>query len=218
MSLKQFGDLQFLRTMLRQQEEARRQAAALQAQQAREREREANLFRLAIGEVQVLPPSDRMEPFTVKPLPIARQHLADEQAALYESLSDEMDIESLLETDQALSFARDGVGPEVVRKLRKGHWVIQDQLDLHGLRRDQARTSLAEFLRDAGKRGIRCVRIIHGKGHGSRGREPILKQLVLRWLVQKNEVLAFCVARASDGGNGALVVLLRGQVNQRVHS
>jgi DNA-nicking Smr family endonuclease len=96
--------------------------------------------------------------------------------------------------------------------------VIQDRLDLHDLRRDQARTSLAEFLRDAGKRGIRCVRVIHGKGHGSRGREPILKQLTLRWLVQKNEVPAFCVARASDGGNGALVVLLlRGQVNGRPH-
>ncbi|MEN9865258.1 MAG: hypothetical protein RL748_848 [Pseudomonadota bacterium] len=210
MGLKQFADLQFLRTQLKEQEQARLLAAALAAEQARERERNANLFRNSIGDVQPMPPCDRIEPFTPRPLPIARQHIADEQAALQESLSDEMDIESLLETDQALSFARDGVGLDVVRKLRKGHWVIQDQLDLHGLRRDEARVMLAEFLRQCAKRGVRCVRIIHGKGHGSRGREPILKQLVLRWLVQKIEVLAFCVARAGDGGNGALVVLLKG--------
>lgn len=215
MGLKQFADLQFLRAQLKEQEQARLLAAALAAEQARERERNANLFRNSIGEVQPMPPCDRIEPFAPRPLPIARQHLADEQAALQESLSDEMDIESLLETDQALSFARDGVGLDVVRKLRKGHWVIQDQLDLHGLRRDEARVMLSEFLRQCAKRGVRCVRIIHGKGHGSRGREPILKQLVLRWLVQKIEVLAFCVARAGDGGNGALVVLLRGQSGQK---
>jgi DNA-nicking Smr family endonuclease len=208
--LKQFSDLHFLRVQLKEQEAARKQAALEQAERARRMAQEANLFRRSIGEVQPLPPCDKIEPYRDKPLPIARQHWADEQAALQESLSDEMDVESLLDTDSALSFCRNGVGPEVVRKLRKGHWVIQAELDLHGLRRDQARSMLSQFLHDVAKRGLRCVRVIHGKGHGSRNREPILKQLVHRWLVQTDQVLAFCIARASDGGNGALVVLLKG--------
>jgi DNA-nicking Smr family endonuclease len=210
MSMKHFADLKFLQRSLKEQEQARQAAVAEQAQRKRMAELEADLFRRSIGPVHVLPSNDRMEPYCEKPLPIARQHLADEEAALKESLSDEIDIDSLLDTDQALSFARPGVGPEVVRKLRKGHWVLQDELDLHGLRRDEARNSLSVFLQRAGKRGLRCVRIIHGKGHGSRNREPILKDLVYRWLVQKDEVLAFCIARAADGGNGALVVLLKG--------
>jgi DNA-nicking Smr family endonuclease len=143
------------------------------------------------------------------PLPIPRQHLADEQAALQESLSDEFNVDTLLDTDEALSFARTGVGADIVRKLRRGNWVIQGQLDLHGMRRDEAREALAEFLRNATKRGVRCVRIIHGKGLGSVNKEPVLKNKVRSWLVQKEEVIAFCQARAVDGGAGALVVLLK---------
>lgn len=137
--------------------------------------------------------------------------MADEQAALQESLSDEFTVETLLDSDAALSFARPGIGPDVLRKLRRGHWVIQDQLDLHGKRTDEAREALADFLRDAGKRGLRCVRIIHGKGLGSFKKEPVLKNKVRNWLVQKNEVIAFCQARAVDGGAGALIVLLKAQ-------
>jgi DNA-nicking Smr family endonuclease len=97
----------------------------------------------------------------------------------------------------------------VVRKLRRGVWVIQAQIDLHGLRRDEARERLGAFLREAVAEGARCVRVVHGKGLGSPGREPVLKGKVRAWLVQKNEVLAFAQARPSDGGHGALVVLLR---------
>jgi len=93
-------------------------------------------------------------------------------------------------------------------KLRRGHWALQGQLDLHGLRRDQAREALAAFLRQARRQGLRCVRIIHGKGHGSVNKEPVLKQKVRNWLAQKEEVLAFCQARPDEGGAGALVVLL----------
>jgi DNA-nicking Smr family endonuclease len=96
-----------------------------------------------------------------------------------------------------------------VRKLRRGHWVIQSQLDLHGLRTDEARVALGEFLRGAVKRGMRCVRVIHGKGLGSVNKEPVLKNKVRNWLVQKDEILAFCQARAADGGAGALIVLLK---------
>ena len=97
----------------------------------------------------------------------------------------------------------------MVRKLRRGVWAIQGQLDLHGLRRDEARERLGAFLRDADRHGLRCVRVIHGKGHGSPGREPVLKAKVKSWLAQKSEVIAFTQARAADGGHGALLVLLR---------
>jgi DNA-nicking Smr family endonuclease len=127
---------------------------------------------------------------------------------LREAISDEFDVESLLDTDESLSFRRPGIGQEVVRQLRRGRWVIQAQIDLHGLRRDQAREQMAAFLRESVKHDLRCVRVVHGKGHGSPGREPVLKAKVRTWLVQRNEVLAFVQARASDGGAGALIVLL----------
>ena len=127
---------------------------------------------------------------------------------MHEAISDEFDVESLLETDDSLSFRRPEIGAEVVRKLRRGVWAIQAQLDLHGLRRDAARERLTEFLRAAGDERLRCVRVIHGKGNGSPGREPVLKAKVKSWLAQHAQVLAFTQARGSDGGAGALVVLL----------
>jgi DNA-nicking Smr family endonuclease len=127
---------------------------------------------------------------------------------MLEAISDEFDVESLLDTDDALSYRSADIGPEVVRKLRRGVWAIQAQLDLHGLRREEARERLNRFVFDAKRAGLRCVRVIHGKGNGSPGREPVLKRKVQTWLVQKKEVIAFTQARASDGGNGALLVLL----------
>ena len=78
------------------------------------------------------------------------------------------------------------------------------------MRRDQARDSLGEFLRKCSRNGTRCVRIIHGKGLGSINKEPVLKNKVRNWLIQKDEVLAFSQATAADGGSGALIVLLKG--------
>jgi DNA-nicking Smr family endonuclease len=210
-SIKHLSDLKSLRKRLKDEEEARRQEEMERARKAQQARREVDLFRQSIGEVVPLTPSNKYIAAPPRPLPVARHRMADELAALQESLSDEFSVDTLLDTDEALSFARNGIGPDVVRKLRRGHWVIQDQLDLHGLRRDQARESLAEFLRKAGKRGMRCVRIIHGKGLGSVNKEPVLKNKVRSWLVQKEEVLAFCQARAADGGSGALVVLLKAQ-------
>jgi DNA-nicking Smr family endonuclease len=96
----------------------------------------------------------------------------------------------------------------VVRKLRRGGWRIQGQLDLHGLRREDAREALAGFIREAHKAGWRCVRVVHGKGLGSPGKTPVLKGRVHSWLVQKKEVIAFAQARPAEGGAGALMVLL----------
>jgi DNA-nicking Smr family endonuclease len=209
--IKDFAALQALRDQLKQEQEARAAAEVRQREQDAKALREANLFRQSIGTVAPLRSIDTALHVPPQPEPIARQHLADEQAALAQSLSDEFSIESLLETDEGLSYARTGIGQETVRKLRRGHWVTQAQLDLHGMRTDEAREALAEFLRSAGRRGLRCVRVIHGKGLGSVNREPVLKKKVRNWLVQKEEVLAFCQARAADGGAGAVMVLLKAQ-------
>ena len=126
-----------------------------------------------------------------------------------EAISDEVDVSTLLDTDERLSFRRRGVGPDVITQLRRGKWSVQRQLDLHGLRSDEARDSLSSFIRSAHKQGIRCVRVVHGKGLGSPGKTPVLKDKVLRWLVQKSEVLAFAQAAPAQGGSGALLVLLQ---------
>lgn len=209
--IKDFAALQALRDQLKKDQEARAAAEARQREQEALALREANLFRQSLGPVAPLRNIDKAWHAPPQPEPIARHHIADEQAALAQSLSDEFSIESLLETDEGLSYARTGIGQETVRKLRRGHWVIQAQLDLHGMRTDEAREALAEFLRNAGRRGLRCVRVIHGKGLGSVNREPVLKKKVRNWLVQKEEVLAFCQARAADGGAGAVMVLLKAQ-------
>jgi DNA-nicking Smr family endonuclease len=185
--------------------ERERLAAAL-----RLAEQERRVFELTVGPVTPLRHVNRVLHDREQPPPEPRQREADERAVLLQALSDEIDIDTLLDTDETLSFRREGIGLEVVRKLRRGHWALQAQLDLHGLRRDAAREALGQFIHDSARRGLRCVRVVHGKGHGSPGREPVLKGRVRRWLVQKNEVLAFVQARASDGGAGALIVLLTG--------
>ena len=190
---------------------ARQEAAEAERQLAEEAarlQRERDQFALAVG--CIVPLRRRAPTVAAKPGPAAlpRQRLRDEAAVMAEAWSDEFDVESLLETDDTLSFRRRGIGPEVVRKLRRGEWAVQAQLDLHGLRRDQAREALGAFLREAGRSGWRCVRVVHGKGHGSPGREPVLKGKVKSWLVQKSEVIAFTQARAAQGGAGALIVLL----------
>ncbi len=132
----------------------------------------------------------------------------DARNALDESLhgGDLLDLQ--LEGGDEAAWLREGIPRSVLRDLRRGRWVRQEKLDLHGMNRDQARLATAEFLRECRARGLRCVRIVHGKGIGSPGRDPVLKKLVQGWLVQRREVLAFCQARAAEGGAGALVLLL----------
>ena len=185
---------------------ARREAERLGALR---RERERRLFELAVGPVRPIVQPGRIEPHRtpVNPVPVQRQR--DEAAVMREAISDEFDIETLLHTDELLSYRRPGLGPEIVRKLRSGSWSIQRQIDLHGLRTDEAREALGRFVRESHQAGVRCVRVVHGKGLGSPGRTPVLKNRVLRWLVQKKEVMVFVQARPAEGGAGALVVLLR---------
>lgn len=192
--------------------EQRARAAALEKAR-REAERRAlaekELFARAVGPVQPLPDKRTVLLPPEPPAPIALQLQLDEAAVLREALSDGFDVSTLLDTDEALSYRRPGVGPDVTRKLRKGEWSIQRELDLHGLRRDDARDALGAFIRDAHRQGVRCVRVVHGKGLGSPGKTPVLKSKVLGWLIQKTEVLAFVLAKPSEGGAGALVVLLK---------
>lgn len=205
-SLQDLGDLRD--ALQRAEREAAERAARERAEQAR-LERERNLFSASVGRVQALPDRGLAEHRIQPPLPEPLQRQRDEQAVLREAISDEFDVESLLDTDEALSYRRADIGIEVVRKLRRGGWTLQAQIDLHGLRRDDAREQLAAFLRDAVRRGLRCVRVVHGKGLGSKGRQPVLKGKVRVWLAQRDEVVAFCQARPAEGGSGALVVLLK---------
>ena len=170
---------------------------------------DAGLFRTAVADARPLPDPGRvlLPPPRVRPLPL--QRWADDRAALADSLSDAVTWEFDNQTGEQLAFKRDGVSPLVFRKLRRGHWIVQGEIDLHGLTREEARVHLAAFLSECARRGVRCVRVIHGKGLRSRNREPVLKARVAHWLAQRDEVLAFCEATPRDGGAGALFVLLK---------
>ena len=209
MKVKSLQDLQGLKKQIVEREQREREQAAARAEAQRKAEAERNLFQRAAGAVQRLPQHGRVHHVPEPPAPIPAQRQLDDQRVLHESISDEFDASTLLEVDDAMSFRRPGIGIDVARKLRRGHWSIQSELDLHGLRREDAREALSEFLRDAVNRGERCVRVVHGKGLGSPGKTPVLKGKVHSWLVQKNEVLAFVQARADEGGAGAVVVLLK---------
>jgi DNA-nicking Smr family endonuclease len=197
--------------------QARNTAAAAAAERERQRAEEAarqrieleqQAFALAVGPVFRLADTRRALIERPRPGPVPTQRLLDEQAALRSALSDEVDVESLLLTDDGLSFHRPGLGHDVLKRLRRGHWAIQRQIDLHGMRRDEARDALAAFVKRTHQQGHRCLRVVHGKGLGSPGREPVLKGKVLRWLAQREEVIAFTQAPVVHGGAGALIVLL----------
>ena len=106
------------------------------------------------------------------------------------------------------TYLRTGIRPDTLKKLRRGHWVIQDTLDLHGATRDEAQMLLLEFLGDCRERRVRCVSIIHGKGLGSPGNIPVLRGLLRGCLANRTEVLAYSQAPDHSGGNGATLVLL----------
>ena len=170
---------------------------------------DASLFRASMADVIPLGRAGKVEHARKPPRPVPTQRLLDDVETLRNSLSDRLPWDSVTETGEELSYARDGIGIQTLRKLRRGHWVTQAELDLHGLTVAEARGLLAEFLYLCARRGLRCVRIVHGKGLRSKNREPVLKQKVGRWLMQRDDILAYCQARPVDGGSGALMVLLK---------
>ena len=165
------------------------------------------LFRAEMRGVKPAPPVNRVEPWRPKPSPVPTQRLADERAVLDELARLGLEGDDTELEDDSL-FLRPGLPREILRKLKRTHWVIQDQLDLHGLASEPAAAETAAFLAECKRRGLRCVRIIHGKGLRSRGREPVLKRRIRRLLMRRDEVLAFVEPHAIHGGGGAVVVLL----------
>lgn len=166
-----------------------------------------SLFRDAVSGIRRLR-QDKIGPHrrTLKPYP--QQRHQDEQQALLESLAPPF-IEADIEVGDELLFSRNGVQNSVLRKLRRGQYRNEAELDLHRLTATQAHKALVEFIFHSRRRHLRCVRIIHGKGLSSKDQRPVLKGKVNHWLQQWDDVLAFCSARQCDGGTGATYVLLR---------
>ena len=166
-------------------------------------------FERAVRGVKPLARARRVDLARPAPAPVPAQTHRDERAALAESLRGPLSAEEALESGVELTYLREGMSRLALRRLRRGHWVVQASLDLHGMNRVEAAVQVAQFVRASAARGVRCVRIVHGKGLGSRHREPVLKAKLRAWLVPRDEVLAFCQAPAAEGGAGALLVLLK---------
>lgn len=164
-------------------------------------------FRKAVGDARPLK-QDKIAPHRRRPKPIPHQTIADQRAVMASLLSDEFDPAEI-ETGEELLFVRPGLQNTLVRKFRRGQFIIEAELDLHGRVVVEAREMVNAFLREARLSNKRVVRIIHGKGMSSAGKLPVLKGKVNSWLRQKDEVLAFCSARPTHGGTGAVYVLLK---------
>jgi DNA-nicking Smr family endonuclease len=163
-------------------------------------------FRRAVAGAQPLA-APRKVVHQRRPAPVPRQRMKDERAVLDESLGP-LSIDDALDSGTELTYLATGLQRDVLRKLRRGFWVVEDELDLHGMNRHSAAVAVPDFLKAAKKRHARCVRIVHGKGLGSPRREPVLKGLLRKWLLRE-EVLAFSQAPAAQGGSGAVLVLLK---------
>jgi len=169
----------------------------------------------AFADVQPLRATKRAANHSPRPAPIARQRIADEADALTaskygaEPAPTAWDIGQEQEAEQ--TFLRRGLPSDILRKLRRGHWAVQGEIDLHGHTIDEAHDALSDFIVEARQRGFRCVRAIHGKGLTSPNREPVLKGRVRKWLAHWDEVLAYCEAPPNGGGGGAVMILLRGR-------
>ncbi len=167
------------------------------------------LFRDAVADVQPVRAPDKVMLEKPRPKPVPSQLLRDDREVLKEALSDPPPGAEEFETSETSVFIRPGLPKNVARRLRNGYWSVRYELDLHGHTTDEARTELVEFIHRARHKGERCVRIIHGKGLRSQTGEPVLKQKVRHWLMQKDEILAFVEASPTSGGSGAVIVLLK---------
>jgi DNA-nicking Smr family endonuclease len=169
----------------------------------------------AFADVKRLPPRNRALPSRARPTPLPHSRMEDERDALEmskygaEPAPHAWEIGQEIEGEQ--TFLRRGLGTDILVKLRRNHWVVQAVIDLHGMTTAEAHDALADFLVEARAQGLRCVRVIHGKGLTSPNREPVLKGKVRRWLSQWDDVLAYCEAPRHAGGSGAVIALLRGR-------
>jgi DNA-nicking Smr family endonuclease len=168
---------------------------------------EDKLFREAMRDVRKLS-SGVVKPARPKPTPEARFTRADQKSVLAESLL-EPDDPALLETCDELRFRRPGVPEVVLKRLRRGEFAVDAEIDLHGMTAIEARAALKTFIEQAVSRHMTCIRIVHGKGRRSGPRGPVLKNIVNLWLQRTNAVLAFGSPPPIHGGSGAVYVLLR---------
>ena len=169
---------------------------------------DSRLFREAIGDVRPLEPV-QPPPAAAKPVPHPHMLEADEAAVPGELLDMAFDP-ALLEVGEELGYLRDGYPPKLLRQLKRGQFSVQDDIDLHQMNAAAAQASIVMFLAEAKQHGLRCVRIVHGKGLRSRSAGPVLKVLTDRMLRRRDDVIAFASARPAMGGTGAVVVLLKG--------
>lgn len=169
-------------------------------------EDDISLFREAVRDVRQKAPSEHVTLTGKRLSTLPRSRQADDAQVMRELL-DEPD--ELFESGDTLSYRAEGIQDSVVRKLRRGQYRIERELDLHGLNRDRAKEAVVRFLALCQDQDLRCVRIIHGKGNGSPNSGPVIKSLLDGWLRKRRDVLAFCSARQADGGTGAVYVLLR---------
>lgn len=143
------------------------------------------------------------------PKPIPFKRIEDDLAIPAEMMKDTSGWDADIENGDLITFLRRGLPTEVLRKLKRGQWIVQATLDLHGLTTEAARANLARFLGLARHGGVRCVRIVHGKGTRSPNNVAVIRNKVRLSLTQRDEVLAFCDAAPADGGSGAVIVLLK---------
>ena len=170
------------------------------------KEKRAETFRKAMHDVEPIRSRNRVEPFRAPPPPVPAKRHEDERAVIEELARAGTDDDAEIEEDA--SFLRPGLPRDILRRLRRTHWVIQEDLDLHGMTGDQAALATAGFLARARRNGLRCVRIVHGKGLRSHGREPVRQGRIRKLLMRRDDVLAFVEPRPHHGGSGAVVVLL----------
>ena len=153
-------------------------------------------FRKALRGVKALREHRRAELRRAQPTSDSRQ-------------SEAVSLDEVVDSDEELAFIRNGYSRDILRKLRRGYWVVEDHLDLHGMNRLEAVSQTERFLKKCVKLKLRCVRIVHGRGLGSYNREPVLKAMLRKWLPLREEILAFSQAPAAQGGSRAVLLLLR---------
>ncbi len=173
-------------------------------------EQDTELFATEMSDVQPLKSPARANLTQPKPRPLPLKRLEDNRAVIDGLLTDSTGWEGDIESGDLITFLRPGLPPDLLRKLKRGHWVIQESIDLHGETAATAHQRLVAFLAHVRQRGLRCIRIVHGKGHRSAQQVPVLRNKVRCLLSRRNEILAFCDAAPADGGSGAVVVLLKG--------
>ncbi len=177
-----------------------------------DKDNDVSLFRDSMRGVKPLTVPDKVIQLRKKIPPVLHRIQQDKQSTPKDSLSDHISLE--ITAGDEWSYLRPGLSRQTLRRLRRRHWGIQAYLDLHGFTRNEARSELVAFLDASGENNLRCVCIIHGKGLSSKNREPVLKTRIGNWLIQRDEILAFCQARPEDGGSGALLVLLKAPIKQ----